>query len=88
MHALSDFNYDLILWLRQADINKQVQPNRKHKPPIGVIGPSHLKEVMAYRYKEPENNPIPKVKKPMAQASNLGAKWPAPKAQASKAKVW
>ena len=38
------------------------QPIIKHKPPIGVIAPNHLKLVKTKRKSEPEKTIIPKIK--------------------------
>ncbi len=49
-------------------------PIIKHKPPMGVIAPNHLKLVNTKRKSEPEKIIIPKIKKYAGIETNFSVK--------------
>ena len=49
-------------------------PIIKHKPPMGVIAPNHLKFVITKRKSEPEKIIIPKMKKYAGIETNFSVK--------------
>ena len=50
------------------------QPIIKHKPPIGVIAPNHLKLVNTKRKSEPEKTIIPRIKKYAGEETNFSVR--------------
>ena len=50
------------------------QPIIKHKPPIGVIAPNHLKLVKTKRKREPEKTITPEIKKYAGVETNFSVR--------------
>ena len=51
------------------------QPITKHRPPIGVIAPNHLKSVKTKIIRVPEKITVPKIKKYDGSWIKLSGKW-------------